>query len=66
MNDDWMRAYDTKLVQRESVPACTSYECKKESMAFPPGYADTTPNWGKSDEHWQPTAAPSVGEKNLI
>lgn len=66
MNDDWMRSYGSKLVQRASVPACTSYECKKESMAFPPDYATTVPNWGQSNEHWQPTDAPSVGEKNLI
>jgi hypothetical protein len=53
------------LVQRESVPACTSVEgsCKKESVAFPPDYAVTVPNWGNSNEHWQPTDAPSVGEK---
>lgn len=56
------------LVQRESVPACTSVEgsCKKESLAFPPDYAVTVPNWGNSNEHWQPTDAPSVGEKLLI
>jgi hypothetical protein len=61
-----MKAYGAKLVQRESVPACDSTGCKKESMAFPPDYATTVPNWGKSNEHWQPNESPSVGEKQLI
>jgi len=25
---------------------------KKESLAFPPDYAVTVPNWGNSNEHW--------------
>jgi hypothetical protein len=54
------------MAQRVSVPACTSLGCKKESMAYPPDTATTVPNWGKSNEHWQPDYAPSVGEKNLI
>jgi hypothetical protein len=54
------------LVQGNSVPACTSNGCKTESMAYPPDYATTVPNWGKSNEHWQPDYFPSVGEKNLM
>ena len=54
------------LTQRSSVPACTSLGCDTESQAFPPDYAVTVPNWGQSNEHWQPTDAPSVGEKNLL
>jgi len=55
MDSDWgvnhAKNY-AELMQRQSVPACTSYECKKESMAFPSDYATTVPNWGNSNEHW--------------
>jgi hypothetical protein len=55
VDSDW-GVYHAKnyaeLMQRQSVPACTSNGCKKESMAFPPDYATTVPNWGNSNEHW--------------
>ena len=40
--------------QMRSVPACTSFECKKGSAAKP--WADTAPtsaNWGQKNDHWQ-------------
>lgn len=73
-NEHWQPDYASSvgeknlasLSQRKSIPACTSVECKTESNAFPPDYAVTVPNWGNSNEHWQPTDSPSVGEKNLL
>lgn len=35
-------------------------------QAYPSDYATTVPNWGLSNEHWQPDYAGSVGEKNLL
>jgi len=54
MDSDWginHAANYGNLVQGNSVPACTSYECKKESMAFPPDTAVTN-SGGKMDSDW--------------
>lgn len=37
---------EKNLVQRYSVPACTSNGCKTDNQAYPPDYAVTVPNWG--------------------
>ena len=53
------------LRQVRSVPSCTSLGCKTDSSAFPHDFDGTTSDWGHSNEHWQPDAAGSVGERNL-
>jgi len=54
MDSDWginHAANYGNLVQRNSVPACDSTGCKKESMAFPPDTAVTN-SGGKMDSDW--------------
>lgn len=76
-NEHWQADYASSVGERNlanlvqhrsrSIPAYDSYDGKKvDSVAFPPDYAVTVPNWGQSNEHWQSTDSPSVGEKNLL
>lgn len=42
-----------RLNQQRSIPFCTSYECKKDSLAKPYIVSDNVPeNWGKQNEHY--------------
>ena len=40
------------LVQLDSVPACSSAGCKKDSYAKPPSNAAETEKWGLNNEDW--------------
>jgi hypothetical protein len=55
VDSDW-GVYHAKnyadLVQRDSIPACTSYECKTDSIAKPPSNTATVANWGKDNTDW--------------
>jgi len=50
-----------------SVPSCTSYECKTDSVAHPPTNVGHTANWGNIDADWgviHSSDQPYTGERN--